>query len=326
MQAVPHSTARRGFTLIEMLVVITIILILLGLTAGAVLRYHDIQQKVNTEWLLGKLDSVLRQHWNAVIAQAKDEAISPQVTQMAGTDAMAGQRARVIHIKLRLKQEFPMNCREAITATLPPRPQFSDPGIPAKPSYAAALPASVNGATDKNGNSIESAACLYAALQLNRNGTSTSVDQILTGREVVTDPTTKVKYLVDDWQNPLYFYRWPYGNTELNPPGGALQPGASQQNNDLEDPQGLLSTNWPQKGQVYGLLAMAPPSGNTSYHLEPIIVSAGRNAILGLDLTSMAVLSGSYRGVFKHYNGKSYKYLANDNLDSYHVRKYGRGD
>jgi prepilin-type N-terminal cleavage/methylation domain-containing protein len=315
MKPAPRSLSRRGFTIIELLVVTAIILILLALTAGAVLRYHDIQQKRNTEWLLTKLDSELRRHWNAVITQANDEALPPQILQLGGTDAQAAQRARVIYIKFRLMQEFPVSYQEM---RKPPG------GLQPKASYQAMLPAGA-ATTDASGRNIESSVLLYMALQLDRNSTKTNLDQIITNRELTAyppgqsgqpPPSSQVKYLIDDWKGPLAFFRWPYKNSELNDPTKVGK--TKQENRDLEDPNGLLSMNWSQKGAVYGMLNMAPPSPSMPYRLEPTIASAGRNYKFGLD----SLDGGQPPSAMATMN----PWDESDNLYSYRTRASGRGD
>jgi prepilin-type N-terminal cleavage/methylation domain-containing protein len=330
MKSAPRSLARRGFTLVELLVVVAIIFILMGLTAGAVLRYHDIQQKRNTEWLLGKLDSILTQQRNALITQAKDEGVPPaiwnQLLQMAGgnTDSQAGPRARVLWIKMRLMQEFPMNYQEAMMGV--------QPFLPPKASYQAALtptPPRTVPQYDSKGNAfnanIESAVCLYLALQLNRGGTNINVDQAFTARELTPLPKTvdpgqqyAIKYFVDDWKRPLAFFRWPYGSAELNPPNANPNQPTAAGSMDLEDPLNLLSMpGWKGGAGVGGLLGY-PVGPGSSFKLLPVVASAGRDGRFGLDsLDNGAPPAGMVA------SNPRFEF---DNLYSYRVRQTGRGD
>src|SRR5262249_43565920 len=103
---------RRGFTLIELLVVIAIIAVLLTLTVGGVAAALAAQQERATAVTIQKVDGEIDKRMKAVISQANTEQISPQAYALAGTDSVAVQRARVIHVLLRIRQEFPMNYGE----------------------------------------------------------------------------------------------------------------------------------------------------------------------------------------------------------------------
>jgi prepilin-type N-terminal cleavage/methylation domain-containing protein len=123
----PGSAPRRGFTLVEILVVIVIILILVALTAAGAFQVITGRRTGNTELSLKKGEEALLTQWRKVVDQASKEPIDPGylntqvdaggnptswgILDMAGGDM---QRARVIWIKLRLKWEFPQNVMEVL--------------------------------------------------------------------------------------------------------------------------------------------------------------------------------------------------------------------
>jgi len=49
-----RNRSRPGFTLLELIVVITIIAVLAALVAGATMRFYGVQQKTNTEVTISK--------------------------------------------------------------------------------------------------------------------------------------------------------------------------------------------------------------------------------------------------------------------------------
>ena len=109
---------RQAFTLIELIVVMLIIGILMAMSAAAVGKFITVQQQSNTEMTIRKVYSKLMTQWESVIRSAREEnmattigsANAAYITTLAGGD---GRRARVIYIKARLKQEFPISFGEA---------------------------------------------------------------------------------------------------------------------------------------------------------------------------------------------------------------------
>src|SRR5262249_16338592 len=101
----------------EVLVVVGILAILAALVASAVFRVLESQKENLSEATVRTLAQELDRHWQAVVNQANKEVIPDWVKDFAGRAANAPnyeQRARVLWIKLRLKQEFPMNFAEAV--------------------------------------------------------------------------------------------------------------------------------------------------------------------------------------------------------------------
>jgi len=295
MQTTPRR--RPGLTLIELLVIIGIILILAALTTSASIQVISSQQQKNSELTVKKVSEAVNQAWRAVIDQAKEEQVPASVLSMAGNDP---RRARIIYIKLRLKQEFPMSFTDITT---------QGPGdLPPLPAYQAAL-GSYNPATSPwaavdpltGQTRSQTGACLYLSLKRNRRGVGFDVDTALSSKEVAEPFSDRIKEIVDSRGRPLGFYRWPYGNTDLNPGG----PQSGQ--NDPEDIEGLLtSPNWTgSSGATTFQNLVHPVAANSSYKLKPVVVGTGKNGKLGLNPNSMAVTNAND---------------ANDNIYSFDLR------
>lgn len=147
-----HLRRRSGFTLIELLAALVIMAIIASLVAAAAFVALGRQRVANSSTTISKIAPVLLRQWQAVVKQASTEQIPAEIlnTQydtnnipiswglldMAGanladpTFGLPGaplppnveKRARVIWVKLRLKQQFPMTLAEAVYPTPPNLP------------------------------------------------------------------------------------------------------------------------------------------------------------------------------------------------------------
>jgi prepilin-type N-terminal cleavage/methylation domain-containing protein len=304
---------RGAFTLVELMVVITIMAALAALTASASLKFITVQQTSNTQSTLDRVQSQLAKAWSKV----KDDARQAPMTEatngpgilalglpynpmtdgtvkdwilkhLSTPDANTSARTRVIYTKLKLMQAFPMSFKEAFNpAPLPP--------LPAYVTYLNSMGITI--ATPPT--PYESSACLLMALQRGVSGAGIDPSQLTTGG--AAGSFGSLPYLTDAWGRPIFFTRAPAGNLYLNPstptsvanPYPLLpwsvqtgipvtcysQPGA----NDPGDPQGLLNTGtW---GATYGLnfyivtaQVIAGPNAlgqPTSYKLAPLVASGG---------------------------------------------------
>jgi len=309
MPRLPRSVRRSGFTLIELLVIIAIIAALLALSAAAVIRYMGTQQNNNTQTELDKVQGQTSRLWSSV----KDSALKASMREIvplktpsgfpanppgypppsagmtveqyiqanfAGSDANAQTRVRVMYVKLRLRQAFPMNFNEALNP-------FPLPPLPAYFTYLNSLGIIINPQKPPPVAPYESSACLLMALQRAQSGAGVDLADI-GGGAVVRDfavGSGTIPALVDAWRMPLFFTRAPAGSYKLNPAGA--QVGA----NDPVDPNGLLNSGaWqppPMRSAFLNLILQqtAPPNpppmaGSKSFKLAPMIASAGPDKTL----------------------------------------------
>jgi prepilin-type N-terminal cleavage/methylation domain-containing protein len=290
-----NDGCRSAFTVIELLVVVAIIAALMALSAAAVLKFMASQQLANTNSTLNRTQGLLSKQVSAVKDEALRESIPPNVlsyiqTNLAGTDSNATARVRVIYVKLRLRQAFPMNFSEALNPT---------PLAPLA-SYQAYL--NKLGITGSTGAAHESSACLLMALQRSQSGGGIDPADIGGASALgnfITPNGQTIQALVDAWGSPLYFTRVPTGCPVLNPNGP--QPGA----NDPGDPQGLLNSgSWlPNTCRTnFSTLTqqqLAPASTPVmSYKLAPMIASIGPNKVLEIDPVTFAPTTAGGDDVF----------------------------
>lgn len=285
---------RGGFTLIELMIVITIIVALMALMASAVLKFIQVQQESNTQSTLDRTQSQLGRAWSKVKDAAYKEPIPPTValwlqsspspaTSLAGSDANATGRMRVLYVKLKMRQAFPMNFNEVFNIGVPAGYPLLP--LPAYATYLAKL--GIGGSTAATAP-YESSACLLMALQRGVSGAGIDPSQLMSGGAAGSYPAPlgNLPYLNDAWGRPIFFTRAPAGSLALNtnpwPSGG--QPGA----NDPGDPQGYLQTpGWasipgsnpptptPQGALFVALTQQQLAGANSSYKLAPMVASAG---------------------------------------------------
>lgn len=295
--------ARSGFTLIELMVVITIMIALAALTSSAILKYIEVQQTSNTRAVLDKVQSQLGKVWSQVKDQAIKESINADTyqwikTNLAGADANEMGRIRTIFVKLKMRQAFPMDFNEALY------PPASASGSPSPCSQLQPLPAYVtylnsHGIAMSSGLSWESSACLLMALSRGPSGINPETLQN-GGAGGIDSQGYGVPVLNDAWGRPIYFTRVPSGCPVLNPFGAHPDPTDKPPyllSYDMLDPQGYLQK--PQWGTQYGPLftsdtkqQLAP--ANKSYRLAPMVASggSGKSPQPSFDPVTFAPLAG----------------------------------
>jgi prepilin-type N-terminal cleavage/methylation domain-containing protein len=298
--------SRGAFTLVELMVVIAIIAVVISLGASATMQVITRQKTANTELTIQKVNDALKAHWQALIQKAQTEQIPDNILYgdgtMQGLLVMAGgdpanpdtdsmKRARLIWVKLRLKQQFPMNFMEALNPTpntvkspggkpyvlLPPAPVFVRQTPPLKASNPP--------------QSFESSVCLLLALSQASRGVVPFDQDRFSSLEIADsqlfDPTLPgLKLIVDGWGRPLAFYRWPVGG-EL----AASNPNKATSFGDQLDPNGLLvSPRWNTpaaysgRGGVWAFeklchsLHDAATGKPASPYTVPVVASAGPSA------------------------------------------------
>ncbi|MEX1097027.1 MAG: type II secretion system protein [Planctomycetales bacterium] len=245
---------RAGFTLLELLVVTTIIVLLAVLLVPAIGRMLGGAREKVTAATIQKVDGIIRQR-----VRALDQLdLTREIAGLKLNPNYSGWSDAAIKAYLRkekMKQAFPQT--------------FAEAGLSA--------PSGHNPAT-------ESAEVLYHALVEREviGVAGVSPDHFQSNEVADTDGDGRMEF-VDGWGRPLRFYRWP---TRLVRPGGN---GASV-NKPLVD---LLITGISAEmlGQdpddPLGEFAATPAFNEQSYHTAdtyhvPLLVSAGADEALGL--------------------------------------------
>lgn len=289
------NVGRSAFTLVELLVVIAIIAILLALSGVAYFRFTSVQMVHNTNAKIEAINKILQQRWDAVIAEAKAETVmSPMALKLANGDE---KRARVIWIRARLAEAFPMSFAE-ITSPAVYAPNLINPGdeplIPDRHKYNDSYKkAFVSYSAGNHQAKTESAACLWIALTSVVQGKAAKAEGLDNyARDTDGDG---VNEFVDDWREPLQFFRFPTDYTELQNSAPAKGSKANQLRDTLDPDGTLVNPSWYTSAlrpvyenvvrhKIYD--AGSPPRVNFTI---PVIVSSGGDNLPGLSAPSMAV-------------------------------------
>jgi len=273
MTRIRIRSPRKGFTLIELIIVMSIIATLLGISAGVYFRVMAAQSTATTRTLIQRLDSQLKQQTAYVADRARERSPSLPASQLANNHR---RRAEVIQRKAAFKQAFPTSFYEVFNPPLQ--------GMEPYPAYVSHLQQYGITSGTLPAQEHESAACLYMILRVGPQGRSE--DELGIAGRVQLASGTGVPYLVDAWNNALVFCRWPTGAV-------AVEPGKK----DPLDPDGwLTTTDWlgtpgatTFASLFHDLPFRASGGGPQSRNLTPLIVSPGRDGQLGLDPQTLSV-------------------------------------
>jgi prepilin-type N-terminal cleavage/methylation domain-containing protein len=332
-------TGRAGFTMIELLVVLTIIVILVALSAAAAFRFLASSYTSTTRTTITRFNSRLQAQYAAIIDRARKERIP--TSSDAGyknivndaysmskdsSNNISTERARVIHVKFRLQQYFPMAFTEVLQpmSGYPPIPSYvnflSNNGIPTGPLSASP-------------SNNESAICLYMILRYGPDTTGEDDLGLGASSKLLSTPVGQAPGLIDTWGRALTFCRWPIGDTTTVPPTfiSPVNPnGASPGYNDPADPKGQLTVGtWLTAPGYNGKTGFAtlvhllpdrfpnnvqPQSQPRSLNLAPVIASSGADGNLGLSIDP----NNSPFMVLPPPPGRSS--TANDNVYSFEIK------
>ncbi len=224
------APARRGFTLVELLVVVALLALLAALSAGAYFRIQASEKNRAAEATLSKLNTLHDRRWKAVLDTASQDALQSKipdlVVQFAGGDK---DRARAVWTYMRLKNEFPTTRAEAVTDVVIPGTAVV---VLQHRKIFDQLP---NSGTPEE----QSAACLYLALTATGNRGETVAGDGLEQQTADINLTGggSARVFVDPWAQPIIYFRMGFA-PELNLPP-YIRSGV--QNRDLCDPLGKLT-------------------------------------------------------------------------------------
>lgn len=276
---------RRGFTLVELLVVVVVIAILLTLTLKVFGIALASAKESATKTTIRKVEKMLTDRAEALdrLQRRAGYLITSPEYRAASFVTTDPNNQKILARKLLYRRYFPQSKQEWQEAL-----SIIGPAAPSMPANIAAA------------SNPTSSAIVYAFLQQTVGNESVGTDQFNTS-EVADVDNDGCPEFIDAWGEPLYFYRWP---TRLFRPSnypGATDPlerykvllAAYPPNlqRDPDDPLNKLGTAYAATFETIGIpadpligrAAIAGPVFHSAgtFHL-PLVVSSGPDKSLGL--------------------------------------------
>ena len=228
---------RSGFTLVEMLVVVTIIGILAAMSFGALQMAREAAREIATKSTIAKLNNVILRRYESYRTRRVPIRIPPIATPRQAAEI------RLAAIRDLMRMEMPERWNDVSDAPgLLPRltnTALSQPALHLlyQAKYTSSIP---------NAN-FSHAKCLFMLISM---GSPEAMEQFHQS-EIATD-TDGWQYFVDGWGAPIYFLRWAPGCS----PYSDIQSGNPTTDHDPFDTRNV---------------------DTAGFHLIPLIFSFGRD-------------------------------------------------
>lgn len=272
-----RSARRHGFTLTELLVVISIIAILGSLITAFIFSAADRARASNTEHAIQTINKLFQHHWSQVVADAKKEDISDtselgspnplkgfgNLIGLAGADP-SFERTRIILMKLRLMEAFPVRYGEVNNVADPVYLALKTYLPQSRRKYTSTYRKVLVDANKKplmaaNDPLTESSACLLMALsEVKRGGPDFPKDAMV--QSIADSDGDGIKEFVDGWsQRPA---------PAIPPYTGEVTPGLPGKPQPLRFYRFAWST--PAYNATHPILSPAPSGAAASPYPDPL--------------------------------------------------------
>jgi prepilin-type N-terminal cleavage/methylation domain-containing protein len=248
-----------AFTLVELLVTISIIGIMAALTMGVVHSARQMSAEAATKATIAKLNAIIMKRYEGYRNRRVPVSLSTDTRGKALSRAQIAED-RLYAIRDIMRMEMPDRLSD-ITAG--PIQLKNSGGSVTQPALNKLYNSRVSTDWPMDANAPANAYLLYQIVSMGSPGAMEQFSQSEIGYDPTYDPNHKWPYFVDGWGRPIYFLRWAPGCSANHTTGGVadgysdIQSGDPTKDHDPFDPQ---------------------RSDTAAYHLIPLIYSDGATA------------------------------------------------
>lgn len=258
------GAGRSAFTLMELLIVLTIITILVGLSMAALVGATEQARAARTRAIINKIDLLIDERYQSYRTRAVPIRINPSQFTNASPAGLWAARVRLYALRELMRMEMPDRKTDIVNSatTNPPTPEITViPGMTQSSLQASYYRSAVRAtggnpmapATHTSLNNWTSthqgSECLYLILSAMRDGEKGAIEYFSTA-EIGDVDGDGMKEILDAWGQPIEFLRWAPGYSEHVGPDGAWGNLGDDDGNGSDD---IFEAGWPGSDDIVPL-------------------------------------------------------------------------
>ena len=291
---------RGGFTLVELLVVITIICMLAGLVLGGLNSARNTGREAQTKATITKLHNIIMAKYDSY--RTRRVPLTINTTGLSRSDLA---KARLWGLRDLMRMEMPERDTDIGNGPTTFSIGSSSLTVVAQPAISKAYAARRTAATGSTLGDDSPAKCLYLIATM-----LCGAREQFKESEIAAPDSSGFPVFIDGWGKPIYFLRWAPGfnDSDIQPTvdmNGVTASSAALNDHDPFDPLRLDTTAW---------------------RLVPLIYSAGPDGLYKIETygSSYAWDNSTYYKLYtqqtaSHYLGSPYESGYYDNIHNHRI-------